>query len=183
MSAALLAFLAAVLAGLGARDQMLVAQLAARRSLPLVVVGLAILTSAATAGLAARAGEVLIPELTAGARLLFAGFAAVVAGVECLVLRPPRALKEPTRSLAAHAIVLIAHQMTDAARFLIFAIAVATAGPSGAALGGAGGGAASVTIGAMAGGALLGGKLAWPRRAIGGMFLLIGTWLIASSLL
>jgi hypothetical protein len=182
MSATLLAFLAALLAGLGARDQMLVSQLAARRSLPLVVALLAMFTSAATAGLAARAGEALIPELTAGARVLFAGFAAVVAGLECLVLRPPQAPKEPTRSFAAHAIVMVAHQITDAARFLIFAIAIATAVPGAAALGGAAGGAASVALGAMGGGMLLEGKLVWPRRAIGLLLLGIGAWLVLSSL-
>jgi hypothetical protein len=182
MSATLLAFLAALLAGLGARDQMLVAQLAARRSLPLIVVLLAMLTGAATAGLAARAGEALIPQLTAGARVLFAGLAAVVAGLECLVLRPPQAPKEPTRSIAAHAIVMVAHQVTDAARFLVFAIAVGTAVPGGAALGGAAGGAASVAVGALGGGMILEGKLVWPRRAIGVLFLAIGAWLVLSSL-
>ncbi len=183
MSAALLAFLAAVLAGAGARDQMLVAGLAARRFLPLGVLILAVLTSAATAALAAKAGELLVPQLTAGARVLFAGMAAVVAGIECLVIGPPRQPEEPTRSLPAHAIVLIAHQLTDGARFLVFAIAVATAVPTAAALGGAAGGAASVLIGAMAGEALLGGRMRWPRRAIGLVLLLIGLWLVLRAVL
>jgi hypothetical protein len=76
---------------------------------------------------------------------------------------------------------MVAHQITDAARFLIFAIAVATAVPGAAALGGAAGGAASVALGAMGGGMLLEGKLVWPRRAIGAVFLAIGAWLVVSS--
>jgi hypothetical protein len=178
MSAALLAFLAALLAGLGARDQMLVAGLAARRFLPWGLLLLAVATSVATALIAARAAEALVPQLTAHSRVLFAGVAAGVAGIECLVIRPPRTPEEPTRSIFAHAVVLLAHQLTDGARFLIFAIAVATAVPDAAALGGMAGGAASVAIGAMAGEALLGGRLLWPRRAIGIVLLLIGAWLV-----
>lgn len=182
MTAALLAFLAAVLAGAGARDQMLVAGLAARRSLPVVLLIVAVATSAATAVFAAKAAELLVPQLSAGARVLFAGMAAVVAGIECLVIGPPRQPQEPTRSIAAHVIVLVAHQLTDGARFLIFAIAVATAVPTAAALGGAAGGAASVLIGAMAGEALLGGRMRWPRRAIGLVLLLIGLWFMLRAL-
>jgi hypothetical protein len=182
MSAALLAFLAAVLAGAGARDQMLVAGLAARRLLPLAVLVVAVATSAASAALAAKAAELLVPQLSAAARVLFAGMAAVLAGAECLVIGPPRQPVEPTRSLTAHAIVLIAHQLTDGARFLVFAIAVATAVPTAAALGGAAGGAASVLIGAMAGEALLGGRMRWPRRAFGLVLILIGLWLVLRSL-
>lgn len=178
MSAALLAFLAAILAGLGARDQMLVAGLAARRFLPPGVLLLAVATSVGTALAAAWAGEALVGELTPRARIICAGIAAGVAGLECLVIRPRTAPEEPTRSVFAHAIVLIAHQLTDGARFLIFAIAVASAAPDAAALGGAAGGAASVVLGAMAGEALLGGRLVWPRRAIGVLLLGIGVWLV-----
>ena len=101
-----------------------------------------------------------------------------MAGLECLVIRPRTAPEEPTRSVFAHAIVLIAHQLTDGARFLIFAIAVASAAPDAAALGGAAGGAARVVLGAMAGEALLGGRLVWPWRAIGVLLLGIGVWLV-----
>ena len=181
-SAALLAFLAAVLAGAGARDQMLLAGLAARRFLPLPVLILAIVTSAATAALAAKVADVLTPQLSADVRVLFAGMAAAIAGIECLAIGSPRTPAEPTRSLAAHAIVLIAHQLTDGARFRVFGLAIATAAPTAAALGGAAGGAVSVLIGAMAGEALLGGWMCWPRRAIGVIFLAVGLWLVLRSL-
>jgi len=182
MSAALLAFLAVVLAGLGARDQMLIAGLAARRLLPWPVVGLALATAAATAWIAALAGAALVGDLSAGARLLFAGVAATVAGVECLAIRPPRQPEEPTRSWFAHAVVLIVHQATDGARFLVFAIAVASAVPPAAALGGAAGAIATVAIGAIAGEALLGGRLLWPRRAVGVVLATIGLWLVVKTL-
>jgi Ca2+/H+ antiporter, TMEM165/GDT1 family len=178
MSAALLAFLAALLAGLGARDQMLVAGLAARRFLPTGVLLLALATGVGTAVLAAWAAEALVGELTARARIIFAGIAAGVAGLECLVIRPRPAPEEPTRSIFAHAIVLLAHQLTDGTRFLIFAIAVATASPDATALGGAAGGVATIAIGAMAGEVLLGRRLLWPRRGIGLLLLGIGTWLV-----
>ncbi len=58
------------------------------------------------------------------------------AEVESLLLAPGKPPKEPTRSLGALAIVLLAHQLTDAARFLVFAIAVAFAAPLPAAVGG-----------------------------------------------
>jgi len=182
MSAALLAFLGALLAGTGARDQMLLAGLAARRMLPLVLVILAVLSSVLAAFAMAKAAEALSPLLSPNARILFAGMAAVIAGLECLFIGPVEVPREPTRSLFAHLFVLLAHQLTDGARFLIFAIAVAKAAPAAAALGGAAGGAAIVLIGTMAGGALHGRPLRQVRRAIGLVLLLVGGWLVLQVL-
>lgn len=182
MSAAFLAFLAALLAGVGARDQMLVAGLAARRFLPSMLLAVAVLTAAASGFVAGRAAEVLAPLLTPSARVMFAGMAAGIAGLECLVIGPRRAPEEPTRSLFAAAVVLLAHQLTDGARFLVFAIAVATAVPQSAALGGAAGGVATVLIGALAGEAVLGARLRLVRRVIGGVFLLVAAWLVMQAL-
>jgi hypothetical protein len=158
MTGALLAFLAALLAGVGARDQMLLAGLAARRSLPATLLVVAILTAA------------------------FAGMAAVVAGLECLVIVPKRTPEEPTRSLFAAAVVLLAHQLTDGARFLVFAIAVATAVPPAAALGGAAGSVATVLIGALAGEVLVAARLRVIRPVIGAIFLAVGAWLVLQAL-
>lgn len=182
MSAAFLAFLAALLAGVGARDQMLVASLAARRFLPPMLLAVALLTAAASGFVAGRAAEVLAPLLTPSARVMFAGMAAGIAGLECLVIGPRRAPEEPTRSLFAAAVVLLAHQLTDGARFLVFAIAVATAVPQAAALGGAAGGVATVLIGALAGEAVLGARLRLVRRVIGGVFLFVAAWLVMQAL-
>jgi hypothetical protein len=182
MSAALLAFLGALLAGVGARDQMLVAGLAARRFLPLTLLVLAVFTSVLAAAAVAKAAEGMAPLLSADSRVLFAGIAAAIAGLECIAIGPPRVPEEPTRSLFAHLVVLLVHQLTDGARFLIFAIAVAKAVPTAAALGGAAGGAATVLIGAMAGGALHGRRLRVARRLIGAVLLLVGAWLVLQVL-
>lgn len=182
MTAAMLAFLAALLAGVGARDQMLLAGLAARRFLPLMLLTVALLTAAFAGVVAAKAAAALAPLLSPSARVMFAGMAAVVAGLECIVVVPRQTPEEPTRSLFAAAVVLLAHQLTDGARFLVFAIAVATAVPDAAALGGAAGGVATVLIGALAGELLVAGRLRLIRRAIGVVFLAVGGWLVLQAL-
>lgn len=182
MTAALLAFLAALLAGVGARDQMLLAGLAARRFLPLTLLALAVVTAVFAAVVVAKAAKVLAPLLSPSARVMFAGMAAVVAGLECMVIGPKRTPEEPTRSLFAAAVVLLAHQLTDGARFLVFAIAVATAVPTAAALGGAAGGVATVLIGALAGELLVARRLRLIRRVIGVVFLAVGAWLVLQAL-
>lgn len=182
MTGALLAFLAALLAGVGARDQMLLAGLAARHLLPLTLLAVAVVTAALAGIVVARAADVLTPMLSPSARVMFAGMAAVVAGLECIAVGPKRTPEEPTRSLFAATIVLLAHQLTDGARFLVFAVAVATAVPDAAALGGAAGGVATVLIGALAGEMLVPGRLRLVRRLIGVVFLAVGAWLVLQAL-
>lgn len=182
MTGALLAFLAALLAGVGARDQMLLAGLAARRLLPMMLIAVAVVTAVFAGVVVAKAADILTPMLSPSARVMFAGMAAVVAGLECVAIGPKPAPEEPTRSLFAAAVVLLAHQLTDGARFLVFAIAVATAVPDAAALGGAAGGVATVLIGALAGESLVPGRLRLARRVIGVIFLAVGAWLMLQAL-
>lgn len=182
MTAAFLAFLAALLAGVGARDQMLVAGLAARGFLRPALFLVALATAAVAGVVVAQAADYMAPLLTPDARVMFAGMAAAIAGVECIVILPRAVPAEPTRSLFAAGVVLIAHQLTDGARFLIFAIAVATAVPDAAALGGAAGGVGTVLIGALAGDALPPARLRAVRRVIGVVFLLVGAWLMVEAL-
>src|SRR3546814_19039771 len=52
-----------------------------------------------------------------------------MAGLESMILAPRRDLREPTHSLGALALVLLAHQVTDAARFLVFGMGVGFAAP------------------------------------------------------
>jgi hypothetical protein len=182
MTAAFLAFLAALLAGVGARDQMLVAGLAARGFLRPTLLLVALATAAVAGVAVAKAAEYMAPLLTPDARVMFAGMAAAIAGAECIAVLPRPVPAEPTRSLFAATIVLIAHQLTDGARFLVFAIAVATAVPDAAALGGAAGGVGTVLIGALAGDALPAARLRLVRRIIGVVFLLVGAWLMVQAL-
>ena len=104
------------------------------------------------------------------------------AGAEALVLGPPRRPQEPTRSLAALGIVLAAQQVTDASRFLIFAIGLAAYAP---ALAAAGGAAAGILLLSAAWSAP--DLLAWPRlrlvrRVIGAGLLLLGLSLAFSAM-
>jgi len=119
---------------------MTVAELArAQGSRPGVLL-IALALSLGTAGFAGWASQAVAPLLNTNARLFLAALALGFAGGESLLLSPGRTPQEPTQSLAALTVVLAAHQLTDAARFLIFAIALAANAPLPVVLGGAAGG-------------------------------------------
>ncbi len=137
MNGLLFAMLGVILAGLGARDQMMTATFAARQGQHLTLLLIAVATGLCTAALAAWAALAIAPMLVGKARLFFAAMALGLAGMESLFLSPGRKPIEPTHSLGAYAIVLLAQQITDAARFLVFAMAVLTGQAVNAGLGGA----------------------------------------------
>lgn len=167
----LFAFLACLLAGIGARDSVTVAQLAVRNGASLALLAVALACGMATSGIAAW-GAVELGDLVPGpGRLLFAAIALGFAGGEALLLRTPRAPDEPTHSLIATAFVLFAHQLTDSLRFLIFAIALATLAPIPAGMGGAAGSAAGLAAAWLAGDDLLRPALGRVRRIVGGVLL------------
>ncbi len=182
MTGLIFALLATVLAGIGARDQLTVAALAARQGQRPGLLMIAVIASVATAAFAAFAGLKVAPLLTANARMIFAAIALALAGGESLLLAPRKLPDEPTQSLGATAIVLLAHQVTDAARFLVFAIAVATAAPIAAGLGGAVGGSATVAAGWMFGAQLGRFRLGMVRRVIGAILLALAGWLALRAL-
>jgi len=72
---------------------------------------------------------------------VLAAIALAFAGLELLLVVPGRKPAEPTRSLFALALVTGFQQVTDAARFLVFAIGTGTNAPVAAGLAGAVGGA------------------------------------------
>ena len=174
MTGFLLAFLGVILAGIGARDQATVVGLVERQgSRPaLLLVGIA--TSVITAAVMAWAAIAVSPMLTAKARLFFAAMAVGLAGLESLVLSPGRKPQEPTASLGAAAIVLLAAQLTDAARFLVLGIAVALAAPWPAGIGGAAGGAAVLAAAWLAPEHFTHARLRKARRTIGLGLALLG---------
>ena len=106
-----------------------------------------------------------------------AGLALAMAGVESLLLMPGRRPQEPTLSLGALGIVLLAHQATDAARFLVFAIAVATAAPLPVGIGGAAAGMGIVFAGWLAPELVLDPRLRTLRRGLGALLLALGAFL------
>lgn len=173
----MLAFIAVLLAGTGARDQLAVAALArSQGSRPAVlIVGLAI--SMVTALLAGWAAAMLAPALNSDARLFLAALALGFAGLEALLLRPARQAVEPTRSIGALTIMLASQQLTDAARFLIFGIALAVNAPLPSAIGGAAGGMVLLGCAWAVPKPFTWQLLRRPRRAIGSGLVLLSIWL------
>jgi putative Ca2+/H+ antiporter (TMEM165/GDT1 family) len=173
MSAFYFAFLAVLLAGLGSRDQLTVAAMTLRQGQRPALLIVGVIASVATAAAAAWAAGEVAPLLAPRARLVMAALALGLAGGEALVSFAPRRPREPTASLGALALLLLAHQLTDAARFLVFAIAVAQAAPLPAGIGGAAGGAAMLAAGWMAPAAFVHPRLLLARRTVGALLLLV----------
>lgn len=167
MTGFLLAFIATILLGLGARDQMLVAGLAARQGQRPALLLVGMVSAVLAAGAMQWLAQGFAAELSPRARWMLAVLALGLAALEMIVLRPKPAPAEPTASLGAFALVLLTVQLTDAARFLLFAIVVAAVLPGAAALGGALGGMAVVAIGWAAADLLPGLPLARTRRGLG----------------
>lgn len=178
MAAALFAFLAAAIAGIGARDQMLVAALTARNGRRWAVLPVALCAAWLSTFAAVWAAGLIAGELNNRAGLLLAALALTLAALELAILAPRSAPEEPTRSLFAATIVLLATQLTDATRFLVFAIAIAAEAPRQALLGGALGSMAVVAAGWLGGEDLLGLKLKPVRRALGAVLVLVAAWLV-----
>jgi len=182
MSGMFLALVAALLAGIGARDQVLIAQLSERQGRRPAVLLVACLCGVAAAVLAAWGGAQIAGLLPGNARVFLVALALGLAGAELIMRAPRRAPAEPTHSLGAFALVLFAIQLTDAARFLVFALAALTRAPVTAGLGGA---VAAILIMA-AGWAMLAAIearwLAHLRRGLGGL-LLVAALVLAGQVL
>ena len=179
MTGLLFALVATLLVGVGARDQVLVAQLAERQGARPSLLLVAIASGMAAAGLAAWGGAEVAGLMAGPARLFLVALALGLAGLELIVLRPRAAPTEPTHSLGAFGIVIFAMQLTDAARFLVFALAALTRAPLTTGLGGAVG--AALVVGA---GWMLLGRASWLgrlRRALGAVLLLLALGLGARA--
>lgn len=142
-----LAMMAVFVASIGAKDQLLVARLANRNGLRvgLLVTGCA--TATIAAGAMAWGGHTVAGLLPASGKTMLIGIALLVAALELFWPVQLREPEEPTHSLGAASIVLLARQIGDAGRFCVFALAAATGSPLLAGLGGALGGMAAIAIG------------------------------------
>lgn len=163
----LLAFLATLTAGLGARDQAMVAQFAARHPGRVALIAAALGCTLATALAAGWAGLHSAPLLDGRTQKMLGALALGLAGIEMMVVQPRAAAKEPTQSLGAFVIVLLAQQLTDAARLMIFALSATSLLPEAAVAGGALGCCASIAGGWMAGPDLARAPLTTLRRILG----------------
>lgn len=172
MQGFIFALFATFIAGLGARDQVLVAVLSDKLGRRRSLLVLACLTGAFACAFAAWATREFSAHLDYAGRLVLACFALIAGGLESIFIGPRRRAREPTRSLFAAAIVFLMDQMADAARFLVLAIALLT-DPVAAGVGGAVGNAASLMVGWLGAGPLLGaqGGLRQARRWAGGLML------------
>ena len=148
MSSLLFALVGSFLAGFGARDQLLVAQLRTRLGPSPALLLIAVFSACITSGVAAWAGGWIARQMSGSAETMLVAMALLLAALDLGgPRRAPKAPTEPTRSLTATLIVLLARQVGDAPRFLVFALAAATASPLLAGIGGALGGSAALALG------------------------------------
>lgn len=147
----------------GGRDQWMVAQWAAALGQSAALLVVAVVCACLSAGVMAWIGAEFAALLPRRAAQMLVAFALGVAALELALPVRIKPLKEPTRSLGALSIVLLARQIGDAARFAVFALAAWSALPLTAGLGGALGGAAAVAMGWAAGADAL---ARWPLRMI-----------------
>jgi Ca2+/H+ antiporter, TMEM165/GDT1 family len=157
----LLALLLVSALALGGRDQMMVARWADALGHSAALLLVAMASAALAAGVMAWVGAEFAALLPRRAGQMLVAFALVIAAFELawpVRITPP---KEPTRSLGAIAIVLLARQIGDGARFAVFALAAWAHLPLTAGLGGALGGAGAVALGWGLG---VQGLARWPLR-------------------
>ena len=182
MLAFLLTLLAALTAGVGARDQLLVAWMAERQGAKLGpefgLLVTAVVVAMFSAGIAGWVGLLAAPQLEARARTYLVAMALGLAALELVVVRPRRRPAEPTGSLGALAIVLLAQQLTDAARLLVFALAASSAVPAFAIAGGMLGCAATAVLGWSGGAWLEALPLRRIRAGLGLVLAVIALWLV-----
>ena len=146
MPSLFLALLASALAALGTRQARLVAQLSASLGGSVGLLAVCWLTAAGASAVAAWGGGLVAPVLAGPAKTMFVAAALAVAAIELAWPMRSKPPAEPTRSLGAIALVLGVGQVTDAARFLVLALSVATGNPVLAAAGGALGSGAVLTL-------------------------------------
>jgi putative Ca2+/H+ antiporter (TMEM165/GDT1 family) len=146
LAAFLFALVAVFAVSLGGRDQLLAARLADRLGKGGGLLAVGGLASTVSAFAMAVAGLALALALPGPAAEMLVAIALVLAAAELAWPRRSALPEEPTRSLFATFIVLLARQVGDAARFMVFAFA---AGGSAwlAGAGGALGGAAAIGLG------------------------------------
>ena len=167
MTGFLAAFVATFLLGMGGRDQVLIAGLSAslgrRASLLAASLFAAALTSFAAVWIAASIAGQIGPDGTHPLAALALG----LAGLDLVLSRRARLPQEPTRSLGAITLVLLAFQAADAVRLASFALALVIDRPLLAGLGAPLGSMAALAAGWRAGARVAARPLAEVRRWCG----------------
>lgn len=163
MDGFLLALLLVAALATGGRDQLMVAQWADALGQSVQLLGVAIACACLGAAAMAWVGAEFASLLPRRAAQMLVAFALAIAAAELAMPVRLKQPQEPTRSLPALGIVLLARQIGDGARFAVFALAAWTVWPVTAGLGGALGGAAAVSLGWAAGSDAL---ARWPLRML-----------------
>lgn len=177
-----LTFVAVLLSGLAARDQVTVASQSRAHGRRLPALALAVLVSILSAAFAGWAATLILPLMAPAARVFLCAMAVGFAGVESLVIAPRASGREPGGSFAVFGLTMLVHQLTDAARFIVFGIAVAAQAPVTAAAGGALGGIALVGAAWAFPDVVLAAKARIARRLLGVGFILVGAYVAMRAL-
>ena len=179
MGAFYLTFLAVLLSGVATRDQMTIAALTRVQGPRFGVLAVGMALAAATCAFADYAAAQVLASLPLPARPVLAAVAITLAGLESLILSPRREHpREPTHSLGALAIVLLAQQLTDAARFTLFGLAVGMGAPLAAGLGGGIAGLILVASAWAVPQAFATRAIRIARRLVGAVLLLVAAFMI-----
>ena len=155
MSGLLFALIASFLLSTGSRHQILVAHLKQRLGPQNWLLGVGLASAGVTGGLAGWAGGRFADLLSINTAQMFVAIALLLSAAELAWPNRGKLPEEPTRSLFAVGSALFMRQITDAARFVVFAIGAAVAVPALAAIGGALGGMTAICIGYFVSGELL----------------------------
>ena len=132
---------------LGGRDQLIVARLSEQLDQSGQLLALGAICSAVSAAVMSWAGMTLAQILPQRAAEMLVAFALAFAAVELLWPVRLKPMREPTRSLGAIGAVVLARQLGDAARFIVFALAAEATYPATTIAGGAIGGFGAIALG------------------------------------
>lgn len=168
-------FFAALLLGMGARDQNLVAGLSLRLGTRISLLLTALTASILASMLAVWAGQALAPYVPLSWQPLLPGLALILAGLEMVMRQMASAPEEPTRSLGAMGLAALFVQVSDAVRIVLFGLVLAAALPLATLLGLAAGAIVAVSLGWSGGARLLSFPLLRRRRIVGVLLAAAGT--------
>lgn len=177
-----LTFVAVLLSGLAARDQVTVASQSLAQGRRVRVLVLAMLVSVLSAAFAGYAAHLIVPLMAPAARVFLCAMAVMFAGLESLVIAPRGSGRDHGRPIGLFLPTLLVHQLTDAARFIVFGIAVAAQAPITAAAGGALGGMVLVGMAWAFPHLVLNARARLARRLLGVGFILVGAYIAMRAL-
>lgn len=178
----LFALVAVALTSFGGRDQLLVAHLSAQQGARIGVLVTGCIIAIITAAAMALSGQYIAAMMPSAGKVMLVAFALLAAAAELAWPVKVKQPSEPTHSLGATAIVMLARQIGDGSRFLIFAFAASSGTPWFAAAGGALGGIIAIVAGwAMAGDLQAIFPLKLIRRVLAVIVLVVGIYVALSA--